>query len=68
MAERRAPLLLHNLSTTAPIVDTTLQSRNHDVVNVVEEMQEDCEWRPTNPDFDEWLKDQIERGYVRIAA
>ena len=25
---------------------------------MVEEMQEDCEWRPTNPDFDEWLKDE----------
>ena len=35
---------------------------------MVEEMQADCEWRPTNPDFDEWLKDEIERGYVRIAA
>lgn len=35
---------------------------------MVEEMQEQGEWHPANPNFNEWLKEQIERGYVRTTA
>ncbi len=35
---------------------------------MIEEMQEQGEWHPATPDFDEWLKEQIENGYVRTVA
>lgn len=35
---------------------------------VVKEMQEQGEWNPTPADFDEWLKQSIASGYVRVAA
>ena len=35
---------------------------------MIEEMQEQGEWHPASPDFDEWLKRCIEEGYIRTAA
>ncbi len=35
---------------------------------MAEEMWKQGEWHPANSDFNEWLKEQIESGYVRIVA
>lgn len=35
---------------------------------MIKEMRDEGEWHPASPDFDEWLKGQIEKGHVRLAA
>lgn len=53
---------LHDAHNEELSADASLPDR------VVEEMQAQGEWHPAPHDFDEWLKERIEEGYIRAVV
>lgn len=59
---------VHEIEWWYEVSVVELHQLHEEQMEMDEYMMDDDRWEPTEPDFDTWLRQSIENGYVRTAA